>query len=793
MFNRKKKLSTLIRFPILLAVFIILTLSFVIDLKGKQEDMHQDLEDEAYLLLDMSSAAMAQALWTYNEESIDKIATVFLETQTVAKVQIMDDYDNIIYETEKSEEPYDVKYHDMTYKKDIFYDNIYVGQIHLTTTAFFLRDVLYKELGSYIVKMIFINIAIFIAIMFVSSKITSAIDRIAEGITAFSEGDESYRIEVQGNHDLERLSNRLNSMFDTIINTRQTLLTNIRLLKNKEENLRIAQDRYKHAVEGSNDVIWDWNIIEDIFYISNRGLQIVGLEEDAKINQEIWLEYVHNEDKAQYMYFIESFRDMENNYKELQYRVVAGDGEIKWLFARGKSILDQSGRAIRVSGFITEITERTKAEESFDKLTYYDMLTGLPNRVMLFQRLSKIFSDGRRLESALVHIDLDDFKTINDTKGHKIGDEIIQSLASKLNEEIHCDVIARVGGDEFAIIVSGCDLMQAGEIAEQAQSIINTPIKIKENVFNLTASIGIAIYPYDGQDLDTLFMNADNATYKAKELGKNRYEFYEKSMNEKMVLKHKMEDDIRRGLAEGEFILHYQPQLDYKSKKIIAVEALVRWDHYKKGLLSPMTFIGFAEDNGLITPLGEHILKVACTQSVYWESIGVNGIIMAVNISSKQFSNRNLVQNVQRIINETGMDPKRLKLEITESVAMESLETTMSIMTQLKEIGVSFSLDDFGTGYSSLSYLKALPIDQLKIDRHFIKNVTLKNYEQVMVGAIIDIAHSMGLKVVAEGIETSQQSKLLESMSCDIAQGYLFGKPMGAEAFVNLVYQSVEN
>jgi len=440
----------------------------------------------------------------------------------------------------------------------------------------------------------------------------------------------------------------------------------------------------------------------------------------------------------------------------------------------------QNKQLFRVSGFYTDITERIKAEECINRLAYYDVLTGLPNRAMLFVNLNKLLTnqDHPLSGGALIYLDLDDFKTINDTKGHTVGDQILISIARELEKGVICDTIARIGGDEFVIIKKNCDANQAGNLSNDIINLIRTPRTINGYEFNLSCSIGIAIFPEDGAEVDTLLMKADNAMYQAKDYGKDQFKFYEQSMNDQMVKKIELQKEMRQGIVNKEFVLYYQPQVEIETGKVIGVEALVRWQHPLQGLLPPISFIGLSEDTGLIIPLGEYILKTACQQSVEWERAGYKNISMSVNISAKQVNKKNIVQDILRIIEETHMRPELLILEITESIAMENIEHSIKVMESLIEKGVTFSLDDFGTGYSSLNYLKNIPISQLKIDKHFVQSLQKHNFEDVVVKAIIEIAHTLNLVIVAEGIETVEQKDSMAKYKCDLAQGYYYCRPI---------------
>lgn len=358
-------------------------------------------------------------------------------------------------------------------------------------------------------------------------------------------------------------------------------------------------------------------------------------------------------------------------------------------FLPGKGIVNQNNELIRVSGFYTDITDRINAEEAINRLAYYDVLTGLPNRAMLYEHANQLFAEQQRTNKsgALLYIDLDNFKTINDTRGHTVGDHVLVSIARELVEGIGCDIIARIGGDELVLIKKDCTMMAAGKLANEIMDIINKPWNIEGFEFNITCSIGITMFPEDGTDINKLLMNADSAMYHAKEQGKDQFKFFEQSTNEMMVKKIELQYEIRRGITNREFVLYYQPQVDFATGLICGVEALVRWQHPTRGLLPPFEFIELAEESGLIVPLGEQILTAACEQSVAWETAGYKDLTMSVNFSAKQINKKDIIEVIFGILAKTGMRPELLDIEITESIAMENLENTLLIINKIKRAG----------------------------------------------------------------------------------------------------------
>jgi diguanylate cyclase (GGDEF)-like protein/PAS domain S-box-containing protein len=431
-----------------------------------------------------------------------------------------------------------------------------------------------------------------------------------------------------------------------------------------------------------------------------------------------------------------------------------------------------------------DITKQKQAEELLNYLANYDPLTKLPNRNLLYDRLGQSLSRAQwhKRFVATLFLDLDRFKVINDTLGHNHGDLLIKSVSERLTGCVrNGDTVARLGGDEFVIVLE--DVAQAQDISIVAQKIVDSfsrSFSVEGVEFFITASIGISIYPHDATDPDALLKNADVAMYRAKERGRNNYQVYARDMNARILEHLALETDLRRALERDEFQLHFQPQVEIKTGKIVGMEALVRWNKPDTGLISPAKFIPLAEETGLIVPIGEWVLRAAAKQSKAWEDAGYPGLRTAVNLSARQFQNENLVEVVRKVLNETGLDPHRLELELTESILMQKEKNTIAVLNEINAMGVWLSIDDFGTGYSSLGYLKRFPISTLKIDQSFIRDITTNEDDKAIVTAIITLAHSLKLKVIAEAVETREQLELLRSLDCDEVQGYLFCRPLPA-------------
>lgn len=566
-------------------------------------------------------------------------------------------------------------------------------------------------------------------------------------------------------------------------------------LQKSQEALRISEERYRLAVEGSNDGLWDLDMQSGKLFISARGKELIGFDENEEIDLVKWSGLLHPEDIPLYHKAMGDYLAGKNQFCQVEYRVKTKSGEYKWFLDRGKAIWDDEGRPVRMAGSQTDITERKKAEKEIHTLAYYDSLTGLPNRALLMDRLNMALAQARRSMqmAALLYLDLDGFKTINDTQGHMYGDELLKSVGDRMKKCVReCDTVARLGGDEFIILQPQIkNVNDVTAAASRILKLLQEPWVLNKHEFYITASIGITIFPGDGEDAQTLLKNADTAMYRAKELGRNNYQLYVQNMNMRMVEKLEMESSLRRAIERKEFVIHYQPQVDLANERIIGVEALVRWIHPEQGIVSPMKFIPLAEETGLIIPIGEWVLRTACEQNMVWQKSGLPPMCVAVNLSVRQFQQQNLVETIEKVLEETGMAPELLELEITESIAMQDIDYAVSILQRIKDMGIKVSLDDFGTGYSSLSYLKRLPINTLKIDKYFVYDITANSNEEAIAKAVIALAHNMRLTVTAEGVETERQLDFLKEQGCDKAQGYLFSKPLPAGEFESMMAEKL--
>ncbi|MBU1426648.1 MAG: EAL domain-containing protein [Gammaproteobacteria bacterium] len=420
-----------------------------------------------------------------------------------------------------------------------------------------------------------------------------------------------------------------------------------------------------------------------------------------------------------------------------------------------------------------------------DRAVHYDALTNLPNRLLFLDRLDQELTRAQRDKSmmAVLSIDLDRFKQVNDSFGHPVGDQLLQAVAERLGSQIRaCDTVARIADDEFCIAVTGVKTTHAaGEVAQKLlDAFAHNPISIIDSEIFITLSIGISIYPVDGLNTTTLLKNADAALHQAKSEGRNNFQYYAEQMNATAWQRLKLETELRRALEREEFVLFYQPKVDMDSGKIVGVEALLRWQSPQRGLVAPGEFIPLLEDTGLILPVGEWVLRAACKQARSWQAAGIPDVHIAVNLSTLQFKQPDFAGLVLGILKENGLDPAlgTIELELTESLLMNNAESAVETLLNLHAAGIQFSIDDFGTGYSSLSYLKRFPINSLKIDQSFVRDLSSDKEDEAIVAAIIALGHSLGLKVVAEGVETEAQHEQLRNKGCNEMQGFLFSRPV---------------
>lgn len=569
--------------------------------------------------------------------------------------------------------------------------------------------------------------------------------------------------------------------------------------KRNEEALRLSQERFELVTRATSDAIWDWNLeTNEIWW--NEGFQkLFGYRQD-EVGSDIasWEMRLHPDDAARVMRDInEHITSGKTNWAD-EYRFRRADGTYAFVIDRGYVVYDSEGRPKRMLGSMMDVTDRKNLEQQLTYQALHDPLTKLANRALFRNRVEHAIAKLPRINTSLavLFLDLDNFKAINDSMGHAAGDKLLVAVAERIQDCLrNTDTAARLGGDEFAVLIESVHRKdEAIVIAERIMNVFHQPFLIDGKEVYVRTSIGIAIACDDTIPGEVLLRNADVAMYRAKMQGKGNYVLFEPHMHDALMQRMELEADLRHAIYEREFVIHYQPILHLDSGKLIGMEALVRWQHPKFGLLPPMSFIPLAEETNLIAPLGEWILTEACKQMESWRRQFAfdDELSVTVNISIRQFQQRELTELVKSALEKTGLPPDRLILEITESFMMQDKESTIRKLTELKQLGIRLAIDDFGTGYSSLSYLERFPVDILKIDKTFIEKISSNGEGTAVARAIIMMGDSLKLKTIAEGIEHPEQIDALKKLGCEAGQGFHFARPLTEAAMEEFLKKLVE-
>ncbi|MCX6035562.1 MAG: EAL domain-containing protein [Chloroflexi bacterium] len=518
-------------------------------------------------------------------------------------------------------------------------------------------------------------------------------------------------------------------------------------------------------------------------------------EDEIWTSPKEWLERIHTDDMKQFQGDLASNINGTSQQLECEYRMKHSNGRNVWILTRGLIFRDNNGIAYRMAGSQTDITTRKMEEERLNYDALHDSLTGLPNRVLFMDRLAFRLERTKRHSDELfgvLYLDLDRFKVVNDSLGHSAGDQLLITITTRIQQCLRPeDTVSRLSGDEFAILL--CDVQNVNDavlVSDRIRSSLVTTTLLGSIERSPTASIGIAIFNKNYEKPEEILRDADLAMYRAKTLGRNRHQIFDSSMLSGAVALMQMEGDLKHAVAHKEWQVLYQPIVSVKTGKTIGVEALLRWQHPQRGTVMPLDFLSIAEDTGYIVPIGEHVLREACLNVKAWRDAGQSGLWVAVNMSARQFHDQNLVGKITHILADTGLAGNGLRLEVTESVAMFDLEYTIKVLKELEKMGVSALLDDFGTGYSSLNYLKRFPLTVLKIDQSFIQDIHVNKNSEAITLAVIAMARSLKLEVVAEGVEKIEQLDFLRSLFCDNAQGFFFSHPLTAKEMTDVFSKS---
>lgn len=558
--------------------------------------------------------------------------------------------------------------------------------------------------------------------------------------------------------------------------------------KRSEDNLRLRQ----RVIESSSNGIMITDSSEPdnpIIYVNPAFRRITGYEEHEALGRTMYFLLGDDREQTEFMEIHAALHERREGSAVL--RNYRKDGSLFWNDLTVSPVLDDAGSVAHFVWVINDVTEREQHEELLEYQANHDALTGLPNRNLLADRITQSLANAKRynLRVAVLFIDLDNFKFINDSLGHALGDRMLIIQADRLNKCIRSgDTVARYGGDEFVVVVSNLEKSEdAANVAQNIQELISRPFTIDGHEFGITCSIGISLYPKDGGDVDALLKNADAAMYRVKEHSRNSFQFYTSEMNERVVERMVVERHLRHALEREQLEMLFQPQIELTGGRIVGVEALLRWHSPELGLVPPARFIPLAEETGLIVSIGEWVLNTCCRQNKAWQDAGLAPLTISVNLSARQLQKKDLAGAIAATLRETGLEARYLELEIVESMVMKDVEGAMTIMRELKGLGIQLAMDDFGTGYSSLSYLKRFPFDRLKIDLSFVRDMMIDPESAAIARTIIAMAHNLNLRAIAEGVETEEQLKYLRLHGCDEIQGYYASPPVTAVEFEALL------
>ncbi len=564
-----------------------------------------------------------------------------------------------------------------------------------------------------------------------------------------------------------------------------------------EDALAVSQERFAAAIRGANDGIWDWDLITGTFFASPRFRALLGLADDVECTSvDQWLAQIAPSDVDRVRFELDLHVRGLTPHFECEYQVLDPDGYPRWMDSRGQALRRDDKTPYRMAGSLTDITERKLQEEQLLRNAFYDDLTGLPNRALFMDRASFLLSRLRRdAECAfgMLVLDVDRLKNVNDSLGHVAGDQLLTEVSGRISSVLRTgDTLARLGGDEFGVLMD--DLDETPEAAEMAARILEAlaaPFDLGAHEVFVTATVGIARSLASHQSAEDLFRDADTAMYRAKEAGRGRFEVFDPVMHETAISTLRIEAELRRALERGELEPYFQPVVELRSGRVVGCEALVRWNHPERGVVGPYEFVPIAEETGLIVQVGEVVLRQACERVREWADAGLPPTTVAVNISVNQMLEDGLLETVRAVLEETGVSPSSLELEVTESVVMKDPAAIGLKLKAISDLGVKLSVDDFGAGYSSLGYLKRFPFSALKIDRSFVMDLPADEDDAMIVEAVIGLAHGLKMSIIAEGVETEEQRAFLVARGAERMQGFLVSPPVPADEFRAMLERGV--
>ncbi|SDP17922.1 PAS domain S-box-containing protein/diguanylate cyclase (GGDEF) domain-containing protein [Paenibacillus sp. yr247] len=592
-------------------------------------------------------------------------------------------------------------------------------------------------------------------------------------------------------YHLIQYTNTIDLLTEVIITAVLVLVINFLISAYNKHIYKIeeSEQRYKSLFDHNPDIVFTLDLSGKLTSINPMLEKLLGYSPESVLDVNL-IEYVINTGKQEAIFHIEEA--LLGNPQQFTMGFFTNEGTSRDLFITCGPIV-VNDQIVGIYGIAKDITEQKEAEQIIHRMAYFDEITGLPNRSKFQECMAETLDNALNSSLAgLMFLDLDKFKQVNDTLGHHSGDLLLVDVSKRIIQSVpEGSIVSRLGGDEFTIILP--NLSNKEEAIQTAETILQTLVKpfyLRNREIYITTSIGICIYPDHGTDVETLIKNADASMYRAKESGGNTYSVYSNDIQEVNEAKHKIHSNLHKAIEREEFYLHFQPKIDLISDRINGVEALIRWENQELGHMSPAQFISIAEESGLILSIGEWVLRTACKQNKAWQDAGFPALVISVNLSSIQLQNDHLVSTIGHILQETELDPKWLEIEITESMLLQNTQHTMKVLKEIKELGVSISIDDFGVGYSSLSYLKHFSFDYLKMDKSFIDNLNMSPKDELIISGIIKLAHSLNMKVIAEGVESNQQLSYLREQGCDGVQGYLISKPLSADDFIERVWLS---